>query len=90
MLGLARLEDGDDVGVLERRLQAPFASEATDELVIADALAGDHLQRDPATVLAVPGAVDGRHPATAEDSLDDVAAHHCSRLKRHEYRTRIQ
>ena len=46
--------------------------------------------RHPATVLAVAGAVDGCHPTTAEDSLDDVAAHHCSRLERHEHRTRIQ
>ncbi len=90
MLRFARLEDGDHVGVLDRRLHPAFASKAADELVIAVALAGEHLQRDPATVLAVPRAVHGRHPAAAEDSLDHVTAHHCPRLERHECPTRIQ
>ena len=48
VLGLAGLEDGHDVGMLERRLQPALASEARDELGIALRLAREHLQRDPA------------------------------------------
>jgi hypothetical protein len=83
VLRLARLEDGDHVGVLDRRLQPAFASKARDELGIPVAVAGEHLQGDPATLLGVPGAVHRRHPTPPEDPLDDVGPHHCSRVERH-------
>ena len=73
VLRLARLVDGDDVGMLERGLQPALASEARDELRVAAELAGEHLQRHLAAVLDVAGAVDGRHPAATEHPLDAVA-----------------
>ena len=69
---LARIVDGEDVGMLETggELDLPL------EPVGADGdgeLRKQHLQRDGAVVLEVAGEVDGGHPAATELALERIA-----------------
>ena len=80
---LARLVDGDDVRVLERRLHAALAAKALDERLVEGELAVEDLESDLATGLDVASAVDSGHPAATEQALDAVAAHHSSGFESH-------
>src|SRR6185312_5632062 len=76
VLRLARLVDGDHVGVFERRLEPTFTAEPLDELWIRPELGRDHLQRRATAVLDMACGVDDRHPAPAEHPLDAVVTHY--------------
>ena len=71
-VGVPRVEQGEDVRVLQRRgefdlLQEPVGAEHCRELGV------QHLDRDLPVVLDVLGEIHRRHPALAELTLDPVA-----------------
>ena len=70
--GLARVDQSDDVGMLELRrdgdlARKPLAAERGGDLLMHD------LDRHVAVVLLVPGQEDRRHPASAELAFEAVA-----------------
>ena len=71
-VGLARIDQGQDVGVLELRREANFTQEPISAQDGSE-LGTQHLERDRAVVLPVAGEIDRRHPAVAELALDRVA-----------------
>ncbi len=66
VLGLAAVEDGDDVRVGERRRTLGLALEALDELLVARVARAHHLKGDVAVEDVVVGEVDVGHTAAAE------------------------
>jgi len=72
-VGIARVEERQDVRVLQVRRRLDLGQEAlgTDD---GGELGLEHLQRDAAVVLLVARQVDRRHAALAELTLDAVAA----------------
>ena len=70
---LAVVVDRDDVGVAERGRRLRLLPEARREVGVAQVLGAEQLERDVATELGVGGAVDGRHPAAAQQ-LDQAVA----------------
>ena len=73
VLGLARLVDRHDVGVVERRGQARLAQETVAKLRVVSEIAREQLQRHGAFEPAVEGPVDLPHPAAADQRLETVA-----------------
>ena len=71
---LAEVVDGDDVGVAERGRRLGLRAETRREIGIAQVLRTEQLERDVATELGIGGAVDGRHPAAAQQLDQAVAA----------------
>ena len=71
---LAEVVDGDDVGVAERGRRLGLRAETRREVGIAQVLRTEQLERDVATELGIGGAVDGRHPAAAQQLDQAVAA----------------
>ena len=72
--GVAGVEDGNDVGVLEAGGELDFAEEPIGAERGCES-GTQHLQRDEPTVLEIARQVDGRHAASAEFSLNDVPVH---------------
>ena len=70
----AGIEDGDDVGVIQRRDLARFALEAFEARRIGGELAGEDLQRDVPVEPGVTGAVYLAHSSGAERGDDFVNA----------------
>ncbi len=70
---LAEVVDRDDVGVAQRGRRLGLLPEARREVGVAQVLGAEKLERDVATELGIGGTVDGRHPATAQQ-LDQVVA----------------
>ena len=70
---LARVEHGDDVGVLKLRDRARLAAEALDVLALAADRAGQHLDRDAPLEHGVEGEPDPRRRARADLALEPVA-----------------
>src|SRR5438876_8281207 len=73
VLAFARLVDGDDARVLERRLQHRLAAKARAELAVAAEVPCEHLQRDGAVERELRRLVHRPHAAAAELALDAVA-----------------
>ena len=71
---LAEVVDRDDVGVAERGGRLGLLPEARREVGVAQVLRTEQLERDVATELGIGGAVDGRHPAAAQQLDQAVAA----------------
>ena len=71
---LAVVVDGDDVRVAQRGGGLGLLAEARREVGVAQVLGTQELERDVATEPGVRGAVDGRHPALAEQLDQPVAA----------------
>jgi hypothetical protein len=69
---LARLQDGDDVRVVEGGGDPRLAQETLTKPLILGELGGNHLERDLAPEPRVFGAVDRAHPPTADERLDSV------------------
>ncbi len=72
-LGLAGLEDGHDVRVLDRGGHPGLLGEAAAEGVVAGVLGGEQFEGDGAAEAQVPGAVDDGHAAAAQLALHPVA-----------------
>src|SRR5262249_53309657 len=72
-LGLAAVEDRDDVRMVESGGALRLAAEALDELVVRGVAVVEELQRHAPAELLVFGQVDVRPSAPAELALDDVA-----------------
>ncbi len=70
--GLARLEDRDDVRVVERGGDPRLAQEALPEALVVRELGRENLERNGAAEVDVPGAIDGTHAAAAEQDVDFV------------------
>src|SRR6185503_15032517 len=70
---LTAVDHGDDVRMRELRDGAGLAPEALDVLLVLAVLGVEDLQRDVALEERVERAVDGRHPAGADDVLQLVA-----------------
>ncbi len=73
--GLARIEEGQDVGVVQARgdldlLQEPLRAQRRGEL------GPEHLDRHPAMVPEVLGRVDRRRGSLADHALDGVSIRH--------------
>ena len=64
---LAVVVDGDDVRVVERGGRLGLLAEARGEVGVAQVLGSEELEGDVAAEPGVGGAVDGRHPAAAEE-----------------------
>ena len=71
---LARVDDRDDVRVVELGDRARLAAEALELVGVARDLAVHELDRDRALEHRVEGAVDRRHPAGADLGVEPVAA----------------
>ena len=69
---LARLEDRDDVRVVEGGGDLRLPQEALPETLVLRELGGDHLERDLAAEPGFLGAVDRAHAAAADERLDAV------------------
>ncbi len=69
---LARLEDGNDVRVVDGGCGPGFADEALPERIVDGQARGQDLQRDVPVQPEVEGAVDNRHPAAADLLLKPV------------------
>ena len=65
-VGLAPVEDRDDVRVRKAGRMGRLATEALDELLVVRVVRVEHLDRDPASELLILGEVDVGHAATAE------------------------
>ena len=65
-VGLARVVDGDDVGMVETGGDARFADEPLPERFILGELGTEDLQRDPAPEAQVLGQVDDGHPSSPD------------------------
>jgi hypothetical protein len=72
-VGLAGLEYGDDVRVVQRRGQPGLPDEPLPELLVVRQLRGEQLQGDLAPQPHVLGAVDHRHATAPDQGLDPVA-----------------
>src|SRR4029079_9245071 len=72
-VGLAAVDDGDDVRVRELRRRARLAPEPFDVVLVPRVMLVQHLDRDPALEKPVARAVDARH-ATGTDELLELAA----------------
>ncbi len=72
-VGLARLEDGDDVRVINGRRGPGLTDEALPERAVEREPGCEDLQRDVAVQADVQGTVDDRHPAPADLLLDAVS-----------------
>ena len=73
-VGLADVEDLDDVRVRQPRGDPPLAEEARAQVVVAGEILGETLERDVAAELDVAGEVDHGHRAVTERPLDLVPA----------------
>jgi len=73
LLGVAHVVDLRDAGVVERGGGAGFALEAGARHLVPGALGREHLHRDGAAELLVPGRVDDAHAALADLLGEDVA-----------------
>ena len=71
-LALARVVDGDDVRVLDRRGGLGLGDEARAEVRLLGERRRDDLQRDDAVEVEVAGAIDDAHAAAPGESLDAV------------------
>ena len=71
-VGLARLEDRDDVGVVHGGRGARFADEPLPERLVPGQLGRQHLDRDRALEPDVVGAVDHGHAAPADLLVEPV------------------
>src|SRR5207247_7055921 len=72
-LGLAAVEDRDDVRMVEPGRALRLAAEALDELVVVCVSLVQQLQRDSPSQFLVLGEVDVGHPTRTELALDEVA-----------------
>ena len=72
-VGVARVEQRDDVRMAEPRGDLDLAQEALGPDGVGE-LGLEELDGDLATVAQVVGEIDGRHPAAADHALDAVAA----------------
>ncbi len=72
-IGLARVVQGDDVGVVERAGGPRLAQEALAELGFARDLGGDDLEGRLAAKADVLSAIDDPHAAAADDLLEEIA-----------------
>jgi len=70
-VGLAEVEDPDDVGMAQPRGDRRLAQEAPPEAIVVRQFVGKHLQRDPRARLLLLGQVDDATGAAA-DELDDA------------------
>ena len=83
-LVLANVEDGDGVGVVERRRSAGLAEEASVGIGVGAPVAlavGDDLESHAPPQPGVMGAVDAAHPSLPEWRLDRVAVERVARLQ---------
>jgi hypothetical protein len=69
--GLTRIEDRDDVGVVDRRGRPGLPDEPLPERLVLRVVQGQHLERHPAVEPDVAGPVDHRH-ATPADFLFEL------------------
>ena len=70
-VGLPRIDQGENVGVIEPRGDLDFIDESFGAELRGD-LGPQHLERDLAVVLPLAREIDGRHPARADLSLNVV------------------
>lgn len=70
-VGLAEVEDSDDVGMAQAGGDRRFAQEALPEAIVVCQFVGEHLQRDPLDPVLLLGQVDGAAGARANE-LDDA------------------
>jgi hypothetical protein len=70
---LAGLVDGDDVRVVDGRLDLPLAAEPLAERLVGAQLRREDLERDEALERDLSRGVDDPHSAVAEDALDAIA-----------------
>jgi hypothetical protein len=70
-VGLAEIEDSDDVGMAQAGGDRRLAQKAPPEAIVVRQLVGKHLQRDPLAPLLLLGQVDGATGALANE-LDDA------------------
>jgi hypothetical protein len=70
---LAEVARGGDVGVLDATGGDRLALEASHDLFFVEELAVEHLQRHRLPHVHVFGAIDGAHPALAEQAEDAIA-----------------
>ena len=75
------VEDGDHVGMAQRREGAALLVEAVDELVVIGERARQHLQGHGAVQRELRGPVDDAHRAAADQFLDAEAGQHAARLQ---------
>ena len=80
LVGGARIEQGEDVGVLEPGLDPDLPQEALGGFA-GDDLRAQDLDRDGAVVLAVAGQIYHGHPAPTQLPVDGVAIAYCDRLE---------
>ena len=73
-VGLADVEDLDDVRMRQPRGDPPLAQEARAQVLVAREILGEALERDVAAELDVAREVDDRHRAVTERALDLVPA----------------
>ena len=73
---LARPEDGEDVGMVERRREARLDDEALAEAAVARELRRDQLERHPAVQRELDRLVDDAHAAAPDHPLEAVAGDH--------------
>jgi hypothetical protein len=71
-VGLARVEDRDDVRVVDARLDLALPLEAGDERGVVAQVRRQHLERDHSIEGQLGGLVDGPHATLAEDAVDAV------------------
>ncbi len=81
-VGLARIEDRDDVGVFDGRGGPGLPDEPLPERLVLGVVRGQYLERDPAAKPDVPGPVDHRHAAPADLLLELVAGYLRARVER--------
>ena len=72
----SRVEDRDDVRVVERGGNARLAQEALAEAAVIGKVGGDHLERHLAPEALLLSAVDRAHSSSADEPLDQVAREH--------------
>ena len=78
LVGLTRLEDGNDVGVVDRRCELGLAEESLAEPVVPGKSAREELQRHLALQSQVLGQVHDAHAAATEQVLDAIAGDLCA------------
>ena len=74
VLGLAEVDDGDGVRMIEPARRARLGDEARGRVLFTDEVRVDDLDRDGSAEVRLLGAVDAAHAADPDEVEDDVAA----------------
>jgi len=75
---LARIQDFNDVWMLDRRGEPPLALESVAECLVLSKLRRQQLERPHSAELLVASTIDHTHPALSEKGLDSMADQHAA------------